>query len=987
MVWNSDRYDFGGWSICGQLFQANGTRSGEEFIIKAGYASSIQAGQDGPSVSSLSDGTLMAVWENSNKSGVGNYGAYGQLFFANGTLLGDEFSVNIYTLDNQWHPSVSGLPNGNFIVVWQSDHLSYGGGIYGKFFQANGTSIGDELTVKTFGDDFRAVYGGTVDWRLEYYSTLGLADNSFVAIWTDWTQYGSGYDIYGQFFQINGSHVGDKFLINTYTSDAQIYPFISKLDERFVVVWASDAQDDDMLGIYGQIFYPNGTKVGMEFKVNTCTISDQRYPSVVATNGNFMVVWESLGQDGSGNGIYGQLFHGNGTKLGNEFRVNTYTGGDQERPFVAGLSNGKFLVIWESYDQDGSLDGIYGQLFHGNGTETGLEFLINTYTYHYQDCASVAALSDGKFVVIWESGDNERGYVWDIYGQFFDADGIKEGNEFQVNTQTAGYQLFPLVSSLADGKFVVVWDNSFNIFGQMFHKNGTKAGMEFFVNTYTVSRQKYPYVTSLVDDKFLVIWESLGQNEYGYGVYGQIFGINETFASSSNQQISESSSEVSNYSPTSSSPEPTSIVTSDIEVSSYSSEQSTSFVERSLSSQITSQSKSSLISSIKTSGSYTSMSNTFETSSSSKPISSMKSALSSSEQSSSISTQEISSLSSNPQSNSLSLSEVEGSSPSSTKSIMSKLDSSSIISDLSKKSSSTIASSSNPVSSPTSSRITQDSSTTKSNIDSNTISSLGLENSDEESLPGKIWRILGPVLGLLGPSMLGLTGFAIQRHINRIDKFKKKYPLAANLLGVSKYSLLTKASKEFVKFIHRPTNGLVDKLKSRKVDYDSYLGDDQRLIRELVSNEIGDLAQKSNVYWIFNQKAIIQAISVLDQQSDDIADRIVKNFNRRITVVSVGVPITVPSTSGIPVTASSTSATPCSADEVVVTEVMPSNLAREEIQTNYALELSKADQSLQQALREDLLKDLSNEHNSYESEQEAAENESDEESYQRTLSL
>src|SRR5262249_55727359 len=46
-------------------------------------------------------------------------------------------------------------------------------------------------------------------------------------------------------------------------------------------------------------------------------------------HGNYVVVWSSYGQDGSGYGVYARRFDANGTPLGNEFRANKTTAGNQ----------------------------------------------------------------------------------------------------------------------------------------------------------------------------------------------------------------------------------------------------------------------------------------------------------------------------------------------------------------------------------------------------------------------------------------------------------------------------------------------------------------------------------------------------------------------------------------------------------------------------------------------------------------------------------
>ncbi|RAU19982.1 hypothetical protein CU669_20845, partial [Paramagnetospirillum kuznetsovii] len=98
------------------------------------------------------------------------------------------------------------------------------------------------------------------------------------------------------------------------------------------------------------------------------------------TDGSFVASWMSLGQDGSGWGVYGQHYDASGSKTGGEFRINTTTVSDQYQPSVTGLADGSFVATWQSYGQDGSGSGVYGQHFNANGSKIGGEFQINTTT-------------------------------------------------------------------------------------------------------------------------------------------------------------------------------------------------------------------------------------------------------------------------------------------------------------------------------------------------------------------------------------------------------------------------------------------------------------------------------------------------------------------------------------------------------------------------------------------------------------------------------
>ena len=62
----------------------------------------------------------------------------------------------------------------------------------------------------------------------------------------------------------------------------------------------------------------------------------------------------ACGQDGSSLGVFGQRYASSGAPLGAEFQVNTYTTNIQVSPSVASDTAGNFVVVWESYHQDGS---------------------------------------------------------------------------------------------------------------------------------------------------------------------------------------------------------------------------------------------------------------------------------------------------------------------------------------------------------------------------------------------------------------------------------------------------------------------------------------------------------------------------------------------------------------------------------------------------------------------------------------------------------
>jgi hypothetical protein len=378
--------------------------------------------------------------------------------------VGPEFRVNSRTVSDQSQPSVARLSNGGFVVTWTGQD-GFAWGIYGQRYSAAGTKVGAEFPVNTYTEYFQTNP-----------SVAALSNGGFVVTWTSGPgQDGPGYGVYGQRYSAAGARAGGEFRVNTHTANNQYGPSVAALGNGdFVVTWSSYGQDGASYGVYGQRYSAAGARAGNEFRVNTHTANDQTNPSVAAlSNGGFVVTWDSENQDGSQSGVYGRRYSAAGARVGGEFRVNTYTTNDQNFPSVAGLSGGGFVVTWSSDGQDGSGYGVYGQRYSAAGAKVGAGFPVNTYTADYQHLPSVAGLSNGGFVVTWSSYGQD-GYSYGVYGQRYSAAGAKVGAEFPVNTYKANYQYDPSVAALSNGSFVVTWTSegqdgsSDGVYGQRF---------------------------------------------------------------------------------------------------------------------------------------------------------------------------------------------------------------------------------------------------------------------------------------------------------------------------------------------------------------------------------------------------------------------------------------------------------------------------------------------------------------------------------------
>ncbi|WP_175516956.1 cadherin repeat domain-containing protein [Planctomicrobium piriforme] len=376
-----------------------------------------------------------------------------QLLSGTPVPVGGEFRANTYTTGTQRHPSIASDADGNFVVTWGSTGQDGDGdGIFAQRYNSSGIAQGGEFRVNTY----------TTGNQFFSYVAMDRVGN-FVVTWQSAGPDGSGFGVFAQRYDSGGVAQGSEFRVNTYTTGTQAAPAVA-VDEagNFVVVWQSSGQDGNGYGVYAQRYNSSGVAQGSEFRINTQTVKDQLYPSIAMdSDGDFVVAWEDgsfsgNGQDGSGRGVYAQRFDSSGAAQGGEFRVNSYTTSDQTFPAVGMDSAGNFIVSWGSSGQDGSSGGVYAQRYDSAGLKVGVEFRVNAFTTGTQGASSVAMNGSGDFVISWVSADQD-GDNFGIYAQVFDATGAAQGDEFRVNTYTTDMQYNSQVAMDAEGNFVVTW--------------------------------------------------------------------------------------------------------------------------------------------------------------------------------------------------------------------------------------------------------------------------------------------------------------------------------------------------------------------------------------------------------------------------------------------------------------------------------------------------------------------------------------------------
>jgi hypothetical protein len=132
-------------------------------------------------------------------------------------------------------------------------------------------------------------------------------------------------------------------------------------------------------------------------------------------------------------------------------------------PHVATLANGNFVIAWDSYvNAPFGFAGsdVFFQLYDSSGHALGGPVQANLEGGAGRYDAAVTALSDGGFVVAWQSqaGDYDGS---GIFGRRFGLDGSAvDAREFEINQMRAGDQTGPDVVALANGGFAAAWVDS-----------------------------------------------------------------------------------------------------------------------------------------------------------------------------------------------------------------------------------------------------------------------------------------------------------------------------------------------------------------------------------------------------------------------------------------------------------------------------------------------------------------------------------------------
>jgi len=412
------------WAVHAQTFQmlsgeADQRLTEEDLILNAYF----EPEGAPPAAAMDARGRSIVTWESYAEDGSG-LGIFAQLLDDRGNPIGERISVNTVTEGNQRSPAVAMSEDGYFVITFESE-VTEGDvttvKLFARRFAPDGTPLDPveiPVTMTSFGEQRApAVVMGE--------------DHSFVIAWQGYqTETSEDTDIFARRFNPSGTADGAAFIVNQHQGLDQFGPALAMNDSGdLVITWVSDHPalvpelEDTEKSIFAQFFPKTGQMpTEPEVLVHKYVKDAQEHPRVAMDPaGNFVVVWQSINQDGGTWGVFARQFNRDLVPyLPRETVVNVTRTGLQRYPSVGMSEDGRFVVTWQSMNRGEVVSSwdVYQRQYTPDGRPAGGEYLVNeSWTSGPQTNPVVAQSPGAKFGIFWLGSGEE--HVEGVYGRLY----------------------------------------------------------------------------------------------------------------------------------------------------------------------------------------------------------------------------------------------------------------------------------------------------------------------------------------------------------------------------------------------------------------------------------------------------------------------------------------------------------------------------------------------------------------------------------------
>ncbi|MEM8995994.1 MAG: hypothetical protein AAGF23_14505 [Acidobacteriota bacterium] len=351
-------------------------------------------------------------------------------------------------------------------------------------------------------------------------AVAGLPDGGFVVVWRSTGQDGAGRSVHGQLFDGNGATVGDKMVVNTYTTGDQNAPTVDlRSDGTFVIAFQSNTTS-----IRARLFDSSGQPTADDFQVQSDS-GELRHPSVASlADGGFVAIYDEPGTAR----IYSEAYDASGSFLDSNIVLDRSTGavGMAE---LAGVNGLEFVLAWqdastESPDSDGT--GVVLVALDGGGEPFGSEMSAPAATDDDQSDPSMTG-NGGELLVTWVGVDPVDGDN-DIYARRFSDDLSPLGGDqlVTVDVGKVDEQTTPDAAMQSGGYGLVVFEDISAVRGRAISSGGIPLGTTDFAVAESQFGTQTTAKAAPVQDGFVAVWsEDNLRDGSGSGIFARRYGF------------------------------------------------------------------------------------------------------------------------------------------------------------------------------------------------------------------------------------------------------------------------------------------------------------------------------------------------------------------------------------------------------------------------------------------------------------------------------
>jgi hypothetical protein len=389
------------WNVTGTPFQVNSQTAGN---------------QEKPESILLANGRVLVTWESKPP---GKPGIFGRVLSRDGAFLSDEFLINPNTTVTNLKQQVSwtGIFRNKTKTRTYKFKESYSfirehaGGASLVALPDGGAIVAYHAVRRTYTNTYTLVrernWNGVRSMTNDYLRpTMQVGD---------WMQ-----DVFLQRLDASGNKIGSAVQVNQFDGFNQRDPSIALLaNGNVMVAWVSErprtgrAVDNFAIDLYAREMTTAGEPVGSEFMIGEDPTRASANPVLTAVGSGFGIYWSQHEAVATGRwNVYGRVFSAAATPVSEPFLVNVYTEGNQYAPRV---SSGAPFIVWTSLGQDGSREGVYGRALV-NGVPEGNEIRVNSSIASRQHQPAVAG-SGGRVISVWSTYSGEKGF--DLSSQIY----------------------------------------------------------------------------------------------------------------------------------------------------------------------------------------------------------------------------------------------------------------------------------------------------------------------------------------------------------------------------------------------------------------------------------------------------------------------------------------------------------------------------------------------------------------------------------------